>query len=552
MGVEDQNKDYKSLKKAIGTKANHRDLADTCVCFANAQGGEIIIGVEDKDDAPPSQQRVRQEDLNDLIKSLRSLTDGVAIVNNGIINHQNGGEYFILQILPSTRTIATTSSGKVFIRISDNCYPVGSEELTNLASEKTAFQWEIIVAQKITFIQADAKKVEKLLNDLRGSDKVSDFIKEKENEEILSFYQLIAPDGYLTNLGVLWLGSPAQIARLSYPVTVQYIVYNDQEEKVRKKDWHFHLHNPKELLLEIEREAVELTYSTELPDGLFRKNIRLYPKEVIRELLVNAIAHKKFTISGDIFIEVYPNRLKITNPGSLPLGVTPENILHERQRRNPHLIQLMSDLKLMEGEGSGYDLVYEKLVRDAKPLPKIESDFTKVSVTIESHSINPEVISILDYVEKNYQLTQKEYITLGIIASEKKLPAIQLAANLQLKQEDRTRIWLGSLLEKKILVTHGEKKGTQYLLNPMLFENAKIGISPSLKTMEPYKLEALIKEDLKYNNQSRMSDIRKRLDGVPEADIQKSIYKMVREGAIIPNGAKKNRTYELAKINGGI
>lgn len=548
MGVEDQNKDYKSLKKAIGSKANHRDLADTCVCFANADGGQIIIGIEDQDDAPPIHQRIKQEDLNYLIRSLRSLTDGVAIVNNGMVTHENGGEYFILQILPSTRTIATTSSGKVFIRISDNCYPVGSEELTNLASEKTAFQWEIIVAQKITLSQADTIKVDKLLSDLRASDKVSDFIREKGDEEILSFYQLIAPEGYLTNLGVLWLGNSAQIARLSYPVTVQYIVYNEQEEKVRKKDWHFHLHSPKELLLEIEKEAVELTYSTELPDGLFRKNIRLYPREVIRELLVNAIAHKKFTISGDIFIEVYPNRLKITNPGSLPLGVTPENILHERQRRNPHLIQLMSDLKLMEGEGSGYDLVYEKLVRDAKPLPKIESDFTKVSVTIESHSINPEVISILDYVEKNYQLTQKEYITLGIIASEKKLPATQLATSLQLKQEDRTRIWLGSLLEKKILVTHGEKKGTQYLLNPMLFENAKIDISPSLKTMEPYKLDALIKEDLKYNNQSRMSDIKKRLDGVPEADIQKSIYKLVREGAIIPIGAKKNRTYKLSKI----
>lgn len=527
-------------------------FADTCVCFANAQGGEIIIGIEDQDDSPPNQQRVRQEDLNDLIRSLRSLTDGVAIVNNGIITHETGGEYFVLQILPSTRTIATTSSGKVFIRISDNCYPVGSEELTNLASEKTAFQWEIIVAQKISLKQADTKKAKRLLSDLRNSDKVSEFIKQKADEEILSFYQLIAPEGYLTNLGVLWLGHPAQIARLSYPVTVQYIVYNEQEEKVRKKDWHYHLHNPKELLLEIEREAVELTYSTELPDGLFRKNIRLYPREVVRELLVNAIAHKKFTVSGDVFIEVYPNRLKITNPGSLPLGVTPDNILHERQRRNPHLIQLMSDLMLMEGEGSGYDLVYEKLVRDAKPLPKIESDFTKVSVTIESHSINPEVISILDYVEKNFQLTQKEYITLGIIASEKKLPATQLATRLQLKQEDRTRIWLGSLLEKKILVTHGEKKGTQYLLNPVLFENARIDISPSLKTMEPYKLEALIKEDLKYNNRSRMSDIKKRLDGVPESDIQKSIYKMVREGAIVPSGAKKNRTYELAKPHEGV
>ena len=108
------------------------------------------------------------------------------------------------------------------------------------------------------------------------------------------------------------------------------------------------------------------------------------------------------------------------------------------------------------------------------------------------------------------------------------------------------------MLEKKILITHGEKKGTQYLLNPVLFENAKIGITPSLKTMEPYRLEALIREDLQYNNQSRMSDIKSRLDGVPEADIQKSIYKMVREGAIIPIGAKKNRTYELAKLHDGI
>jgi ATP-dependent DNA helicase RecG len=547
MGVEDQNKDYKSLKKAIGTKANHRDLADTCVCFANAQGGEIIIGIEDHDLAPPVQQRVNQEDLNDLIRSLRSLTDGVAIVNNGIKTHENGGEYFILQILPSTRTIATTSSGKVFIRISDNCYPVGSEELTNLASEKTAFQWEIIVVQKIMLHQADSRKVIKLLSDLRNSDKVSDFIKEKEDEELLSFYQLVAPEGYLTNLGVLWLGFPAQIARLSYPITIQYIVYNEQEEKVRKKEWHFHLHNPKELLLEIEKEAIELTYSTELPDGLFRKNIRLYPKEVIRELLVNAIAHKKFTVSGDIFIEVYPNRLKITNPGSLPLGVTPDNILHERQRRNPHLIQLMSDLKLMEGEGSGYDLVFEKLVRDAKPLPKIESDFSKVSVTIASASINPEVISILDYIEKNYNLTQKEYITLGIIASEKKLPATQLTSRLQLKQDEKARVWLGTLLEKKILTTYGEKKGTQYLLNPVLFENAKIDVVPSLKTMEPHTLEALIKEDLKYNGQSRMSEIRKRLEGVPEKDVQKSIYKMVDEGVLAAFGGKRNRSYELSK-----
>ncbi len=547
MNIEDKNREHKSLKKAIGDKANHRDLAETCVCFANAQGGEIIIGIEDKQDAPPPGQTIKQEDINALVRSLRQLTDGVSIITSDIITHENGGAYFFLNIQPSTRVIATTSSGKVFIRISDSCYPVGSDDLTNLASEKTAFQWEIITVQKVRLPNADAQKIHALLKDLRDSEKVSDFIKAKSDEEILLHYQLLNPEGYLTNLGVLWLGNSNQIARLSYPITVQYIVYNEREEKVRKKEWHFHLHSPKEMLLEIEKEAIELTYSTELPDGLFRKSIRQYAREVVRELLVNAIAHKKYTISGDIFIEVYPDRFRITNPGSLPLGVNAKNILHERQRRNPHLIQLMSDLKLMEGEGSGYDLVYEKLARDAKPMPEIESDFTKVSVTVYAKSMNLEVLSILDYIDRHFMLTQKEYITLGIIASHKKMPATQLALFLQLSQDDRTRTWLGTLLDKEILVAHGEKKGTQYLLNPKLFEQAKLNITPSLKTMELYKLEALIKEDLKYNGTSSMRDIKKRLQGAAESDIQKAVYKLVTDREITTSGAKKNRAYELAK-----
>lgn len=374
MMIEDKDTDYKSLRKVTGKTADLKKLAENCVCFANAQGGRIIIGIEDEDSAPPPSQSVNIEDVNKLVKTLRSLTDGVGIVNPEILEHANGGQYFELRIMPSTRIIATTTSGKVFIRVSDNCYPVGNEELTDLAAEKTAFQWEIVSPQKIDIIEADKEQIDKLLSDLKKSDKVSDFIKEKEDVEILEFYQLVN-EGRLTNLGVLWLGKPAQRARLSYPITVQYIVYNELEEKVRKKEWHYHIHNPKNLVLEIEKEAVELTYSTEIPDGLFRKSIRQYPKEVVREILINAIAHKKYTISGDIFIEVYHDRLTITSPGGFPIGITKDNILHERHRRNPHLINLLGVLKLMEGEGSGIDLVYQKLAMDAKPLPLIEGEF---------------------------------------------------------------------------------------------------------------------------------------------------------------------------------
>lgn len=546
---EDSNIDFKSLRKAIGAKSDVESLAESCVCFANAQGGALVIGIENKQAEPPANQKIDLQEMNKLVSRLRSLTDGVGLANPEVHKHANGGEYFSFRILPSTRVIATTTSGKVLIRITDNCYTVRSEELTDLAAEKNAFQWELVVAQKTTLQQADPEQIKFFIHHIRKSEKVSDFIKDKSDSEIFEHYQLLSPDGFLTNLGILWLGTTAQRARLSYPITFQYLVYNEREVKIREKKYHFHQYNPMQLLLEIEKEAVELTYSTELSNGLFRDKIRNYPKEVIRELLINAIAHKRYTSSGDIFLEVYPDRIVFTNPGGLPIGISKDNILHERQRRNPHLIQTLHDLKLMEGEGSGYDLVYEKLSLDAKPFPEIESNFNKMVVTVHSAVIDEEALSVIDYVNKHFQLTQKETITLGVIATRKKLLSTQLSNTLQLNQEDKLKYWLGSLLDKNILISRGAKKGTEYLLNPDLFSQAKLNLNPSLKTIEPYKLEALILEYLKHNGCNKISKIQATMAEVYPNDIQKAVYRMVAKGDLVPEGAKRNRIYCLPKKN---
>lgn len=546
---EDSNLDFKSLKKAIGNKSDVESLAETCVCFANAQGGKLIIGIENKESEPPTNQKIVIDEMNKVVSRLRSLTDGVGLVNPEVIKHKNGGEYFIVNILPSSRTIATTTSGKVFVRITDNCYAVKSEELTDLASEKNAFQWELVVAQKLSIEQADTEQIKFFISHIRKSEKVSDFIKDKSDVEIFEHYQLLSPEGLLTNLGVLWLGTPAQRARLSYPITFQYLVYNEREEKIREKKYHFHQYNPMELLLEIEKEAVELTYSSELSNGLFRNKIRNYPKEVIRELLINTIAHKRYTSSGDIFLEVYSDRIVFTNPGGLPLGISKDNILHERQRRNPHLIQTLHDLKLMEGEGSGYDLVYEKLSLDAKPFPEIESSFNKMAVTVKSGIIDEEALSVIDYINKHFQLTQKETITLGVVATRKKILATQLSTALQINQEDKLKYWIGTLIDKNILISRGAKKGTEYLLNPDVFSQAKLNLTPSLKTIETYKLEALIIEDLKHNGESKMKEIQDRLSEVYPNDVQKAVYRLVDKNELIKSGGNRNRAYLIPKKN---
>lgn len=455
-----------------------------------------------------------------------------------------GNEYFTLKVYPSLKNLASTADGKFYIRLSDQCIPLHDEDILRVASDKGAMQWEVISHEKFPLSSVPQETIAAFANDIRTSPRVSEHIRQMTDTEIISNYNLTT-DGYLTNLGVLWLGNAQQRSRISYPITVQYIVYDEQENKIRKIDWHDQLLNPKELLLDVENKAIELTYSFEFPDGLFRKQVRHYHPKVIRELLLNAFAHKSFATSGDIMIEVYHNRIEISNPGGLPLGVTKDNILHQRQRRNPHFIRIMHDLNLMEGEGSGYDLIYELNSVDAKKMPIIENDYNSVRVTQYSTIINHDLLPLFSHVKNHYRLTQKNIIALGLVAQNEKIASTDLVKLLQLSDNDRMRHYVENLVSQGILITRGIKKGTQYLVNPRLLQNAKLNIPTTLKTIEPHRLEALIEMDLQTHPQSSKKEISQRLPDVDIKDIQRKLYAMVKAGKLSTLGAKGNRRYML-------
>lgn len=542
MDIENQKIDYKSIRKIRSGDKGFKELAISCVAFANAQGGTLYIGIEDKSLVPLAEQTVTENEINDTVSRLHSLCFNVSLTSSGLIKHQNGGEYFKIIVAPSIKSIATTSDGKIYLRIADKCEPVRNEDIQRLSIEKGAYQWELL-ATRFSLADIPVENVKKFASDIRESDRVKDHVKQMSDLEIMEHYNLI--DGEIvTNLGVLWLGNAKQRSRISFPITVQYIVYNHLEQKVRKIEWHDNVLNPKELLLAIESEATELSYSYEFPDGLFRKQIRHYHPKVLRELLLNAFAHKSFTISSDIMICVYPDRMEISNPGGLPLGVTKDNILHQRHRRNPYFITIMSDLKLMEGEGSGYDLIYELNGMEAKRPPVIESSFNETKVTLYSDIQNVDVLPLLDYTLSNYKLSQKGYIAFGAIAAEAKMQATKLSAYLQLSDDERLRTYVEPLLKDGIINKKGTKKGTTYYINPKLIANSKANIKTSLKTIEPYALKALILEDLKYHPQSLISEIAERLPDVERSDLQKMVYSMV-GNEIKATGGKTYRKYEL-------
>lgn len=546
------NIEFKSLRKILDSEGNLksdglRDLAVTSVAFANAQGGKILIGIENKDKEPPKEQIIDVNITNETISRLRSLCFNVGLVLNEIETHNNGGQYFSISVHPTLKSIATTADGKIYIRIGEQCHPARSEDIVRLASEKDAFQWELQI-RNVSIKDLPEKNIQWFAGEIRNSDRVKQNIKELSDIEIIEHYNLVEK-GSLTNLGVLWLGSSSQRSRIVYPLTVQYIVYDELEKKVRKEDWQDYSKNPKELLLDIEKHAIELTYYDEFPQGLFRNKIRHYDERLIRELLINAIAHKSYTISGDIFIKVFNDRLEITNPGGLPLGITKDNILHTTRRRNPNLIRILHDLKLMEGEGTGYNLIYEITSRDAKAFPIPTSDYNSTSVTQYSKILDEEAVLLLDFIAKNYQLSQKEYIVLGIVARNKKVLATQLSKELQITDEDRLRSYVNRLNEQAILITRGIKKGTEYLINPKLIANSKINIKPTLKTIEQPRLKALIEEVLRISPSLTVNEIQGKLGDVPIEDVRKSVYKLVKSGILEHSSDKTYRKYWLAKKN---
>jgi ATP-dependent DNA helicase RecG len=534
--------DKKSLSIIEGKTANWKELAKDCVCFANSFGGRINIGIEDEEDLPKPEQKINPKHIEDITKKISSLTINVGIAPK-IIEASNGGEYIELSVFRSSTSIASTTDGKYYMRVSDDCKPVLPDDIERLFSEKNAFVWEDKIARKLPLSECDVTKLNQFLKDIRSSERVSQFIKEKDDEEIVDHY-FLTNNGVLTNLGILWIGNRKDRAVLHYPPSVQFIKYDTDERKVFKKVWDDYSQNPKELINEIITQIPDWNEFVEVSDGIFRKNIYNYPPEVIREIIANAFAHRNYSMRGDIFINLYSDRLEIHSPGLLPLGVTPENILTKSVQRNPLLAKLFYDLKLMEKEGSGYDKVYELLLGNGKEVPIVFEGDDRVVVTIKKQIISNEVLRLMDKASKELQLRQRELITLGLIAQNDGVSAIDLSNILNVMKQNGLQHWLGRLLDFELILSKGKTKGTLYYVNPEFLRNSDFIEKTNLKRIEPHRLQELIYEDLKNYPESSISEINKRIgEEINQRTLKAKLDEMIDKELIIKKGEKKGTRY---------
>lgn len=545
MSLEGQLVDKKSLRAITGSNPDWDALAKDCIAFANAQGGRLLIGIEDDAESPEPMQRI-DPTLPEILR--RKLTERLVNVSllPTIVHADNGGDFIELQIARSM-AVASTTDGRYFLRVDDQSKPVVGDDVMRLAAERSALPWETLTSLQIPRTHTDPEKLAALTTALRASDRVKNSVKEKSDQELLDHY-LLAHGECLTHLGILCVGRREDRARLGTAPVIQCIKYDDLGQKIHKLTWDDFSLNPMELIEAVWRGVPDFREHYELPDGLYRQQVPAYDEIVVRELLVNALVHRPYTQRGDIFLNLYPDRLEVVNPGLLPLGVTPGNILHTTVRRNEHLARLFHDLKLMEREGSGFDKMYEVLLSQGKPAPVTCEGHDRVEVTVSRRILKPHVVDFIAKADQTYQLTQRERIALGLLAQREAMTARELVDALELPNAETLQPWLKRLLDWKLVRSAGRTQATRYFVDPEVLRNLEFTGATTLKRIEPHRLAALVREDLSRYPRSSISEINRRIgDEIPYKQLKRTLDTLIEAGEVIREGKTRWRRYTLAR-----
>jgi ATP-dependent DNA helicase RecG len=218
-----------------------------------------------------------------------------------------------------------------------------------------------------------------------------------------------------------------------------------------------------------------LRLGVELQDSMARREQYEYPLEAARELVVNAVAHRDYSIQGDgIRLYLFKDRMEITSPGLLPGPVTVDNIRDERFSRNPVIVQVLADLGFIERLGYGVDRVIDLMRQGGLRAPEFsETAGGFKAVLYNAHAAPPAPTgassaytplgSFRGVPLNPRQETALYWLTQGGSARLTNSELQRLHPDVH---PETIRRDLSDLVAKHILVKLGEKRGSYYVLKP--------------------------------------------------------------------------------------
>ncbi len=360
-----------------GTSARRRFremLAETAVCFANAEGGAIVLGVRNKAETrdlalPGVPQSYSGEDLAAIVFSQTS----PAITPRP---HQLDidGKRIIVLVVPTGSGVHSTSSGVYKIRVADRCMPLEGDSLRGLRALREHYDWTAEASPfGVEGLSTAALERAALLLRRTGQDDLADMI-DRNAHDFLGATRLLA-EGRVTRAGILLYGT-AYALQESVPhwgINIQTRQTPGSEPTILMRREAADV--PLVLLLDqLITLAGALARVQTIRVGAEQVELVDYPPDALREIIANAFAHRDWEAPGIVEIVHSPDELIVTSPGGLLPTLKIDRLLHDAAApRNRLLADNMARLRLAEMSGLGLDRAFREISRMGKEPPIMEN-----------------------------------------------------------------------------------------------------------------------------------------------------------------------------------
>lgn len=394
------------------------NIQKTAVAFANADGGELVIGILDPKQEPDPKKRWRGvsniEDFNQHIQAIAEITPQPPF-RFGFFTCAHYPGYVLQVDVDKSTQIHQAANKRVYVRMSAQSLPLSSqEEIMGLAYSKGARSYEDQVLKDVAIETiVESEPIKTFLSGFSPKTDPLEFVVNQHIVDVATWEPKVS--GVL-----LFAPNPSAVMPKQCAVRIaRYETKEDEPERDHLKATYTiegHLYEQIHLASGKIQEIMS-SVSIWTVDGL--KNVN-YPPEAIWEILVNAIIHRDYSVSDNIHVHIYNNRIEIISPGKLPGNVTIDNILDARSSRNPRIVRALNRYENPPNKdmGEGLNTAFQKMNEWKLKYPEIIEDGNYVKASIFHTPLAAPEETILEFLDKNETIKNSQARELTGIRSE--------------------------------------------------------------------------------------------------------------------------------------
>ena len=450
----------------------------TIIAFANTQGGQLIVGVNDVS------REVTGVDMDSVFKIMDRITNAVSdsctpqIVPDITFQTIEGKTIVVVYVAPgANRPYYMKSRGKeggTYIRVAGTSRQADADKIKELELEGARISWDELICVgyevKENAIKKLCRDMNRYRNEMQQRKGNAEKLQQVTRAQLLNWNVIKkTEDGYLaSNAFALLTGKHFYYSRTQCAV----FAGTDRGEFIDKKEYDGPLYGQIEeayafVLRNIRRSAKV--------EGLIRREGHELPPDAIREMIINAHCHRNFLDNSCVQVALYDDRLEVTSPGGLCYGLTLEEAISGRSKqRNRIVAEVFNQMGLIEAWGTGLRNIRKAAKEYSLPEPQfIEmtgtfrvnlfrglspmEDRQKIGKTSAKNlkSIGETSVKARKSIGVELNATQKSIIDL--LSENVQMSGTELAERIGIsKRNIETNI--KKLKEKGLLVRHGSAR----------------------------------------------------------------------------------------------